>query len=312
MGHFDVIVIGSGVSGLVATRQLLQIGHGLSVANIEAESFGGLVMNVNELDGEIHGSGLEYTAGMMLEVTDLGAVALSERVIEIVQEAPGWMVTTDRGHHHARVVIVASGARLKKLGIPGEQEFEYKGVSRCADCDGPLYTGKDVVVAGGGDSALQEARVLANFCNHVYVLNREETFVGRQHLIDALTKCPNVTVRHKTEVRAVLGGTVVEKVQVMDLAANIDNEIACSGFFGFIGLQPASDFIPTSLSRDALGHLVTDASLKSADGLFAAGAVRSGYSGLLADAIAEGLAVANGAAEVFIAQHRARSGHRYQ
>jgi thioredoxin reductase (NADPH) len=297
MGHFDVIVIGSGVTGLVATRGLLQTKRGLSVANIEAESFGGLVMNVNELDGDIHGSGLEYTAGMMLEVTDLGAAALSEWVTEIAQEAAGWAITTDQDRHHARVVIIASGARPKKLGIPGEAEFEYKGVSRCADCDGPMFTGKDVVVAGGGDSALQEARVLAKFCNHVYVLSREEKFVGRQHLIDALAGCSNVTVRHKAEARAILGGTVVEKVRVKDLAANADSEIACSGFFGFIGLQPASDFVPANLRRDSLGHLVTDTSLKAAENLFAAGAVRSGYSGLLADAVAEGLAAANQAAK---------------
>jgi thioredoxin reductase (NADPH) len=298
MAHYDVIVIGSGVSGLVATRQLLLTGRGLRVANIEAESFGGLVMNVNELDGEIHGSGLEYTAGMMLEVTDLGATPLSERVTEIEQAASGWAVTTDQDRHQARAVIIASGARLKKLGIPGEDEFKYKGVSHCADCDGPMFTGKDVVVAGGGDSALQEARVLANFCSRVHVLNREEAFVARQHLVDALTDCENVTVRHKTEARAILGGTVVEKVQIKDLVTNTDSILACSGFFGFIGLQPVSDFAPASLHRDERGHLITDSTLKVAKNLFAAGAVRSGYSGLLADAVAEGVAAANGAARV--------------
>lgn len=298
MGHFDAIVIGSGVSGLVATRQLLQIVRGISVANIEAEFFGGLIMNVNELDGDIHGSGMEYTAEIMLEVTDLGAAILTERVIDVAQDAAGWIVTTDQSQHNARVVIVASGARLKKLGIPGEKEFEYKGVSRCADCDGPLFTGKDVVVAGGGDLALQEARVLANFCNKIYVLNREDKFVGKQHLVDALTNCANVTVRHTTEVRTIIGKTVVEKVQVKDLATNVDSEIDCSGFFAFIGLQPACDFAPTFLRRDALGYLITDNSFKAADGFFAAGAVRSGYSGLLTDAVAEGLAAANNAADL--------------
>jgi thioredoxin reductase (NADPH) len=297
MAGFDVIVIGSGVAGLVATRQLLRTRRGLSVANIEAESFGGLVMNVNELDGEIHGSGLEYTAAMVLEVSDLGATTLSERVVGIEQASAGWVVTTDQGRHECCVVIVASGASLKKLGISGEKEFEYKGVSHCADCDGPMFSGKDVVVVGGGDSAVQEARVLANFCSHVYVLNSGRKFVARQHLIDALSGCQNVTIFHNTETLAIIGEQVVEKVLIKSLEDNSESEIVCSGFFGFIGLQPASDFVPYSIRRDPLGHLITDMSFKAAEGLFVAGAVRAGYSGLLKDAIAEGITSANGAVE---------------
>lgn len=291
--NYDVIVIGSGVTGLTATAQLLRSQPKLTVANIEAEIFGGLVTNINELDGEIQGSGIDFAAGLAVEATDLGATMLSERVEKITENTSSWTVTTTEGMYQARAVIIASGATLKKLGIPGEAEFEHKGISSCADCDGPIFSGKDVVVVGGGDSALQEARVLANFCRHVHVLNHSFKFTAKQHLVEAVGACPNVTVRHQIELRAILGNQSVEKVLVRDLADNTEGEVACSGVFAFIGLRPADKFVSSSVGRDADGFLITDASLKLDRGLFAAGAVRSGYGGMLEHAAAEGLAAAS-------------------
>jgi thioredoxin reductase (NADPH) len=230
----------------------------------------------------------------MMEVTEAGALMLSEQVTAIVEDEGGWTVTTTEGSHYARAVVVASGTSLKRLGVPGEEKFEYKGVSRCADCDGPVYRGKDVVVAGGGASALQEARILAGFCRHVYLLNRGSQFTAQPHLIEAIGGCGNVTVRHLTEVEALLGNELLEKVQIRDLAEDTVSEIACSGFFGFVGLSPTTEFIPASVLRDPDGFLVTDGSFTAGKRLFAAGAVRSGCGGMLQHAVAEGLAAADG------------------
>ena len=295
--NYDAIVIGSGIAGLAATKRLLE-GSNFSVASFESELFGGLVINIQELDGKIAGSGVDLASGLMMEVTEAGALMLSEQVTAIAEDEGGWTVTTTEGLHHARSVVVASGASLKRLGVPGEEKFEYKGVSRCADCDGPVYRGKEVVVAGGGDSALQEARILAGFCRQVYLLNRGSQFTAQPHLIEAIGGCGNVTVRHLTEVEALLGNEVLETVQVRNLADSSVSEVACSGFFGFVGLKPTTEFIPASVARDANGFLVTDSSFTAGNGLFAVGAVRSGYGGMLEHAVAEGLAAADGAIKV--------------
>jgi len=295
----DVIVIGSGIAGLTATKHLLQSRPGLKVANIEAEIFGGLVLNINELDGSIEGSGADLASGLSIEATDLGATMFSENVTGVVDGGDDWIVTTTEAEHRARGVIVASGARFRKLGVPGEDEFEHRGISHCADCDGAMFAGKDVVVAGGGDSALQEAHILAKLCRTVLLVNQGWGFSAKPHLVAAVEKCGNVAVRHRSEVTAIRGGAGVEKIEVRNLVDSKTAELSCSGLFGFIGLVPAIDFLPADLPRDRMGAVVTDASLRAAPRLFAAGAVRSGYGGMLEHAVVEGkLAAANAAKAV--------------
>ncbi len=289
--YYDVIVIGAGITGLTAAKHAVQ--SGLTTANIEAMMFGGLVLNVNELDGETQGSGAELASDLMSEISDLGVANLSEAVTAIARAGDQLTVTTDAGTHRARAVIVASGAKLKRLGVPGEAEFDYKGVSQCADCDGPMCQDQDVVVVGGGDSALQEALVLAKFCKRVHLLHRGKQYRARRNLIDAISTHSNITPVWESVVEEILGGATVEKVRVRNIATNAVSEIACTGFFAYIGLEPVCDFVPAEVARDANGALVTNAALQTAlPGVYAVGAVRSGYGGLLTHAIAEGEAAA--------------------
>jgi len=285
--NFDVIVIGAGITGLTAAKHAVQ--QGLSTANIEALLFGGLVININELDGEPHGSGTDLASNLMLEVSELGVANLSETVTTLARDGNFLTVRTDAGTHRARAVIIASGAKLKRLGIPGEAEFEHRGVSQCADCDGPMYKDEDVVVVGGGDAALQEALVLANFCTRVHLVHRGTKFRARQHLIDAVAARNNIYPVWNTVAEEVLGAQMVSKVRVRNTGDGKTSEIPCSGFFAYIGLDPNCEFAPAEIQRNANGCLVTDNSLQTAmPGVFAAGAVRAGYGGLLTHAVAEG------------------------
>lgn len=288
---FDVIVIGAGITGLTAAKYAAQ--SGLATANIEALLFGGLVININELDGEPHGSGTELASNLMMEVSDLGAANIAETVTALAREGDLLSVATDAGQHRARAVIIASGAQLRRLGIPGEAEFEHRGVSQCADCDGPMYKDEDVVVVGGGDSALQEALVLANFCKRVHLVHRGTQFRARRHLADAVAARDNIHPLWNTVAEEILGAEMVTRVRVRNVLDGVTTEIPCTGLFAYIGLEPRCEFAPPEIQRDANGGLMTDASLQTAmRGVYAAGAVRVGYGGLLTHAIAEGDAAA--------------------
>ena len=287
--NFDVIVIGAGITGLTAAKLTAQ--NGLATASIEALLFGGLVINVNELDpapSDETLSGIDMASNLMTEIVELGVENLSETVTALSRDGDFLAVTTDAGSHRARAVIVASGAKLKRVGIPGEMEFEHRGVSQCADCDGPMYKDEKVVVVGGGDSALQEALVLANFCKRVHLVHRGAKFRARQHLIEAVAARDNIQPVWNTVAEEVLGAQMVNKVRVRNLADGKASEIPCAGFFAYIGLEPICAFMPPEIKRDAGGFLVTDASLQTAmASVFAAGAVRAGYGGMLTDAATE-------------------------
>jgi thioredoxin reductase (NADPH) len=290
MQDYDVIVVGSGITGLNAARELAHAG--LRVANLEASLFGGLVINVNELEGEYAGSGADLASTLMMEVGELGCATLSERATGVRREGGDLVVSTDAGQHWARAVVVASGATLRRLGVPGAQALEHKGVSQCADCDGPMYQGQDVVVVGGGDSALQEASVLARFCRTVHVVHRGEAFSARAHWVETLRSYPNVVVVPRAEVEAIEGVAGVEAVHLR-AHSGASRRLPCAGVFAYVGLEPASGWLPPEIGRDARGAVITDGSLETGlRNVFAAGAVRAAFGGTLTHAVADACAAA--------------------
>jgi thioredoxin reductase (NADPH) len=288
--NFDVIVIGEGISGLTSASHATKAG--LRVATIESTLFGGLVLNVNELDGYPGAeSGTNLASELMQSNADAGVTSLQEEVTGINAKGGTFDVTTREGSYGAKQVVVASGARLKKLGVPGEKEFEGKGVSSCADCDAPMYQNEEVIVVGGGDSALQEALVLSKFCKTVHVVHHGDKLTAQKHLIEHAKADAKISYLWNSTVEAILGGKMVEKVRVKRDGKS--EEIPVAGIFAYVGLEPNAAFVPQAVARDAGGFLVTNAAFETAvPGLHAVGAVRAGYSGLLKDAAAEAKNVA--------------------
>lgn len=286
--RYDVIVIGEGVSGLTAAGALAA--GGLKVATIEAQLFGGLVINVNELDpvpAGKPGAGAELAAEMMQANGDAGVESLAEEVTELHDNGELKTVVTASGSHSARRVIIASGARLKRLGVPGEAEFEGRGVSQCADCDGPMYQGEEVIVVGGGDSALQEALVLASYCRQVTLVHRGSALQGAPHFQQQVQASEKISIVWNATVDAILGTRMVERVRIRQGDGKLE-ERACAGVFAYVGLEPNTAFLPPEIARDAAGFVQTGESLQTTlPSIWAVGAVRSGFGGTLTDADAD-------------------------
>jgi thioredoxin reductase (NADPH) len=296
----DILVIGAGIAGLNAACHAAS--QGLAVTGLEAAMFGGLVANVNELDGvdaPTPLSGYRMASRLRIELTRRGVASLSETVLAINPRGSLLEVVTDAGTHEARAVIIASGASLRKLGIPGEERLAGKGVSHCVDCDAPLHKGGTVAIVGGGDAALQGAIVAARHCERVYLVHRRERVRAKQHLVDRVASLPNVDMHFNRIATAVAGEEFVTGLRVRDVGGGGEQEIACTGVFAYVGLSPNAAFVPPSISRDASGALITDGSfLTSMPGVLAVGAVRSGYAGMLTDAAREGRAAADHAREL--------------
>jgi thioredoxin reductase (NADPH) len=296
MERFDVIVIGQGFAGLTAAKLAIQ--RGLRTANFESDCMGGLIINVNELDPVPQGAehaGAELASNLAMTNMETGVVDVSNAVTAVERNGDGaWSVKTGSDTYTARHVIVASGARLRTLGVPGEEELFGQGVSRCADCDGPMFTGMETVVVGSGDSAFQEALALSQFASKVTMLMRGKGPRARAELIERAAANPKVVQLTNTRVVAIHGapGKGVESVRI-ETAGEAEKTMATGGVFVFIGLEPNTAFLPADLRRDSAGALITsDQCATDLPGLWAIGAVRSGYGGMLTDAAADAERVA--------------------
>src|SRR5262249_26290485 len=183
---------------------------------------------------------------------------------------------------------------LKPLGIPGEAELLGKGVSHCASCDAPFFVGKDVAVVGGGDSALDEAAVLADHVARVVLIHRGSELRAQRSAITRLEQHPNAEVLFGTEVTAILGQDAVRGVALRSNGASRD--LAVDGVFIFVGLEPNTAWLRGVLDLDASGHVVTDLHLQtSVPGVFAAGDIRQSSVAQLAAVAGDGATAAVGA-----------------
>ncbi|MBI2741713.1 MAG: FAD-dependent oxidoreductase [Rhodospirillales bacterium] len=295
---FDIAVIGGGIAGLTAAHHAALAG--VSVGHFIADGMpGGLVMNVGALDGwPTTGAlgGAELAAGLLGRNEELG-VSLVPSPIDSIEGAAAKTLSGPDGSWRAKQVIVATGASLRTLAAPGAERLFGRGVSQCAWCDGGLYRDAEVVVAGGGDAALSEAIHLAEFARSIMIVTRGEMFRARRSYVTRVAEDERFKLRWASEIVEVLGDKGVEGVRVRDNAAGSEEVVACSGLFVFVGLAPNAGLLPAGVGRDERGFVVTDPGFETTSpGVFAVGAVRSGYGGRLTQAVAEATTAAERAA----------------
>lgn len=283
--RFDIAVVGEGIAGLTAAGHAASLGA--RTATFEGNVFGGLVLNVAGLHGFGSGaSGIEVAAALSETNAQAGVESIASSVNSIAPEAGGFVMETDDGAYRARRVILATGARPRALGLPGEERLDRRGVSHCADCDGPLFAGKTVAVVGGGDAAFMQAARLAKVANEVHVLVRGAAPHARPEFVEAVEAAANIKVITHTKVTSLEGADVLEAVGIE--VAGAPRRLEVPGLFVYIGANPAFELATGLAAIDATGAIVTsEEGITPTPGLYAVGAVRSGYSGRLQEAEAE-------------------------
>jgi thioredoxin reductase (NADPH) len=297
----EIAVIGGGLAGLSAARHAARLGR--LVTLFEASGFfGGLVATIDEVDGlPVPGkfSGQDLALHLLQDARK-AAVRVVDRTVSKIELGAKLTLTDEAGTpYHPEAIIVASGASLRKLGIPGEEEFLGKGVSRCATCDGGFFRGQDVVVVGGGDSAAQEALLLARTSRRVIMVCRSPLKAKRDY-VDRLAARENVTFVWDSVVSEVLGEDGVTGVRLRNLRTGAISDVDCTGVFPFIGASPNTAFAPACVLT-ATGHIETTSGLATCDPrVFAVGAVRAQYGGNVVQAMAEGVGAAEDATHMLL------------
>lgn len=287
---YDIIVIGAGPAGLTAALYALRADK--SVLVLEKATFGGQITyspQIENYPGFIRMSGNEFADKLVDQVISQGAEIEMEKVIAVKNGAEYKTVVTEDGEYQAKAVIIATGVKHRQTGLPNENELVGSGVSYCAVCDGAFFKGQTVAVLGGGNSALQEALLLADGCKKVYVIQNLDTFTGEARLVEKLKERQNVELITGTVITALKGEKTLESVILKKGSDATESELSVDGLFVAIGLVPENDAFSNVAALDKYGYFDSDESCVShTSGIFVAGDCRSKSTRQITTAVADG------------------------
>ncbi len=292
----DVIVVGGGPAGMTAALYCLR--NGKSVLILEKHGFGGQITyspKVENWPGTAQMSGNAFADALLDQVMAQGAEVDLAKVLRVEDRGNVKAVFTDDGkEHEAKALIIATGVKHRMLGLPGENELVGEGISFCAVCDGDFYTGKTVCVAGGGNSALQEAILLSEKCKEVIMLQDLPFFTGEAKLQEVLFARQNVKSYTGVKLtRLLIRDGALCGVEIEGREDGVKREIACGGLFVAIGLIPENDGFATLADLNDYGYFDSDERcLTKTPGIFVAGDCRAKQVRQLTTAVADGATVA--------------------
>ncbi len=308
----DIAVIGGGPAGLTAA--LYAARAGFSVRVLEGSAPGGQMLSAHMIEnypGYTSVSGMELADSMTAHATSLGAEIAFANVTEVVPHENGFTVRTSEGEEEYRAVIAASGTKCRKLGVPGEEKLIGRGVSYCAVCDGRFFTGKDVAVIGGGNTAIGDALYLAKFCKSVTIVHRRDRFRAEKILTDRLSSFENIRTVMNARVEKIEGDTRVLSAELLSTAPDSLSErfvLPVDGVFVAVGNIPSASYL-SGIDADLFdenGYILTDEHCATkVRGLYAVGDVRAKTLRQIATAVSDGAVAAVDAAEYLTARGQA-------
>lgn len=315
--HERVIIIGSGPAGLTAA--LYTARANLNPLVIAGDMLGGqvsLTFEIENYPGFPEGlSGQELVEHMKAQAERFGArIKMFSLVTEVdfSNGSPFTVKTDDGQEYRADAVIVTVGANPRHLGIPGEKELTGRGVSYCATCDGAFFRNKNVVVIGGGDSALEEAIFLTRFASRVDVIHRRDSLRAGQTLQKRAFSSEKIHFIWDTVPEEILGDNAVKSIRLRNVKTNEVTDYPTDGVFIFIGHDPNSDMFKGQLERDPFGYVITDREMHTnIDGVFAAGEIQDRIYRQVATSVGQGTSAAM-SCERWLAEHEAELAHAEQ
>lgn len=287
---YDTIIIGAGCAGLTAAIYAARAGK--SVLVLESETIGGQISSsprVENYPGIPQIRGLEFADNLYEQAVSLGVTLELEtaELIEIQDKVK--TVVTSGGRFEGKSLILATGAKHRKLDVPNEETFSGKGVSYCAICDGAFFKNETVAVVGGGSAALQSAEYLSGFCQTVHLIHRRDTFRGEKALLQRLEAKQNVQIHRNTIVTRLDGNASLASALLKDVASGQESVLPVKGLFAAIGQSPDNQRFADIVSLDDTGYILASEDCRtSADGIYAAGDCRTKDVRQLVTAAADG------------------------
>jgi len=277
MEKWDLIIVGAGAAGL--TAGIYGSRSGLKTLVLDERQAGGtlnIVPWIENYPGFPEGvSGWDLAKRMITQCLKFGAeIREFERVLELNLEGEDKIVKTDGAEYYSSAIIIASGSRHKKLNVPGEEEFEGRGVSYCALCDGPFFKGLKVLVVGGGNTAVTSAIYLSGIASKVYLAHRRKHLRAEEIYLKNLAE-KGIEILWNTEVKRITGDSKVKSVTLYNNETGEERDLYVDGVFILIGETPNSEFAKVSgIKVDESGYIIVDAQQKTnVSGVYAAGDV---------------------------------------
>ena len=291
---YNIGIIGGGTAGLTAAIYGQRAGKQTVV--FEGANYGGQIVfspNVENYPGIASISGAQYSMNLVEQATNLGAETKREQVKEVKKVEDGYSVVTEEGEYLCQALVLATGVTHRHLGLENEEKLTGAGVSYCATCDGMFFRGKNVAVIGGGNTALQDAEFLSNYCSKVYLVHRREEFRGDAKNVSSLREKENVEFVLNALPEKILGEQMVQGLVVTDKISGAKKTLDVDGIFVAIGHLPKNEIFAELVDLDAGGFIKAGENCETPrDGIFAAGDCRTKEVRQLTTAAADGAVAA--------------------